>query len=333
MNMKNEFKDKVILVTGGTGTIGSELVVQLLKRKPKQIRVYSRNETSQYFLREKLGDVLNVRMLIGDIRDKSRLEFAMEGVDIVFHAAAMKHVPACEYNPQEVIKTNIIGSSNVLESALDKGVKLVISISTDKVANPVNILGISKLMMEKLFINTSMILSNRQTKFACVRFGNVSWSSGSVLPTWDKQAKADGTIKITDKGMTRFMMSIKEAVELTLRAAELACGGEVFILRMPSIKLVDLASIFLKKYFSGKKIEVKEVGIRGGEKKHEHLFGPADSAREVWADDKMFILLPTADIDGLKYRKQVYENFERVDFPDAYSSEDHLDIEKIKEII
>src|SRR3989338_7584776 len=181
--MKNKFKIKIILVTGGTGTIGSDLVTQVLK-----------------------------------------------------------------YYPQEVIKTNIHGSQNVLEAALDKKVRLVVAISTDKVADPVNILGVSKLMMEKLFINTGLILSNRQTKFTCVRFGNVSWSNGSVLPTWKKQAGGKGVIKVTDKNMTRFMMSIEIAVGLILRAAELAQGGEVFILRMSSIKLEDLANIFLEKY-------------------------------------------------------------------------------------
>src|SRR3989338_8628189 len=192
-NSINEFKDKVILVTGGTGSIGSELVRQLLKYKPKQVRVLSRNETRQYELLESLSYPSNIRMLIGDIRDRERLQLAFSGVDVVFHAAALKHVPFCEYNPSEAMKTNIVGSHNVIDAALHSGVQKVVAISTDKVANPFNVLGASKLMMEKLFINSNFILGDG-IKFSCVRFGNVSWSDGSVLPLWRSQIERKGTI-------------------------------------------------------------------------------------------------------------------------------------------
>src|SRR3989344_4071599 len=174
-NQANEFKDKVILVTGGTGTIGSELVRQLLKYQPKQIRILSRNETRQYELLELLRYPSNIKMLIGDIRDRERLQVAFSGVDMVFHAAALKHVPFCEYNPSEAMKTNIIGSHNVLDAALHAGVEKVIAISTDKVANPMNVLGVSKLMMEQLLTNSNFFLVGK-LKLACVRFGNVTWS-------------------------------------------------------------------------------------------------------------------------------------------------------------
>src|SRR3989344_5708608 len=194
--MENIFKNKTILVTGGTGSIGSGIVRQLLDRQPKQVRVLSRNETRQYELLESLDYPNNLRMFIGDMRDRERMQLAFRGVDIVFHAAALKHVPFCEYNPSEAMKTNIIGSHNIIDAALHAGVKKVVAISTDKVANPFNVLGASKLMMEKLFINSNFFLANK-IKMACVRFGNVAWASGSVLPMWKNQAEAKEVISVT----------------------------------------------------------------------------------------------------------------------------------------
>ncbi|KKT81447.1 MAG: hypothetical protein A3B99_04095 [Candidatus Yanofskybacteria bacterium RIFCSPHIGHO2_02_FULL_44_12b] len=331
-NAVSEFKDKVILVTGGTGSIGSELVAQLLGCQPRSIRVFSRNENSQYHLLEKLGHPKNVRMLIGDIRDKERLSMALYGVDLVFHAAALKHVPFCEYNPYEVVKTNIIGSQNLIEGAVQNGVKKVIAISTDKVANPFNVLGISKLMMERLFVNQSHFLG-RDTKFTCVRFGNVAWSKGSVLPLWQRQAEKHGAINITDKKMTRFLMSTDQAVNLTLKAAELCQGGEVFILKMPAIKLPTLASVFLNKYFPGKKIKIKETGNRGGEKTHEHLLGQNDWTREILHNKEMFVLLPATHIHNIEYVVNTYPGFKKVSSGGEYSSKDNIDTDAVKKFI
>src|SRR3989338_7377263 len=227
--MENIFKNKTILVTGGTGSIGSGIVRQLLDRQPKQVRVLSRNETRQYELLELLDYPNNLRMFIGDIRDRERMQLAFRGVDIVFHAAALKHVPFCEYNPSEAMKTNIIGSHNIIEAALHSGVQKIIAISTDKVANPMNVLGVSKLMMEQLMINSNFFLTGK-IKLACVRFGNVAWSSGSVLPMWKNQAETHRHIKMTNKNATRFLMTINQAIKLTIKAAQLCHGGGVFFL-------------------------------------------------------------------------------------------------------
>lgn len=331
-NSTNEFSGKTILVTGGTGSIGAELVRQVLKYKPKQVRVLSRNETRQYALLESLNYPKNLRMLIGDIRDRDRLQLAFKNVDIVFHAAALKHVPFCEYNPSEAMKTNIVGSHNVIDAASHNGVKKIIAISTDKVANPLNVLGASKLMMEKLFINSSFLLGDTM-KIACVRFGNVAWSDGSVLSMWAKQIEKNGSINVTNKNATRFLMSIKQAVNLTLRAVQLCSGGEVFILKMPSIRLGDLASVFTKKYYPRKKIKIKYVGDRAGDKLHEDLIGSNDWNREVWSNDDMFILVPTTHIYNLAPPDNSYAGFQKIASDVRFSSEDRLDITKIERTI
>ena len=185
--MGNIFKDKIILVTGGTGSIGSAIVKELLTYNPKQIRVFSRDQNKQYELMEELGNRSDVRFLVGDVRDEKRLNLAFDNVNIVFHAAALKHVPSCEYNPFEAVKTNIIGSQNLIEAALAHDVQKVIGISTDKVVHPTSVMGTSKLMMEKLFVSAYHYMGSKNTKFACVRFGNVAWSTASVLPIWQKQ--------------------------------------------------------------------------------------------------------------------------------------------------
>jgi FlaA1/EpsC-like NDP-sugar epimerase len=287
--MIKTFKNKIVVVTGGTGTIGSELVSQLLQFNPKQIRVFSRDETKQYDLLEKLGHPKNLRMLIGDIRDKERLELAFAEADIVIHAAAMKHVPFCEYNPFEVVKTNIVGSQNVINAALKNNVKKVIAISTDKAANPTNIMGASKLMMEKLFINTNDYQDLAPTVFSCVRFGNVSWARGSVLPLWNNQIKKDKTINVTDKEMTRFLMSIKEAGKLVLNAVKSSRAGEIFIFKMPSVKIMDLADFFIKKYHPNEDVKIKITGMRPGEKLHEFLATEDETSRMRDAGN-MFII-------------------------------------------
>lgn len=330
--MENIFKNKTILVTGGTGSIGSGIVRQLLTYKPKQVRVLSRNETRQYELLEALDYPSNLRMFIGDIRDRDRIQIAFRSVDIVFHAAALKHVPFCEYNPSEAMKTNIIGSHNIIDAALHAGVRKVIALSTDKVANPFNVLGASKLMMEKLFINSDFILGNG-IKFSCVRFGNVSWSDGSVLPLWKKQAEKNGAINVMNKKTTRFFMSIDQAVGLTLKAAKLSQGADIFVLKMPAISLADLSSIFLKKYYPIGKIKIKEVDSRMGDKLHEDLMGVNDWNREVWGNKEMFILLPATNIYNQTNPAKKYPGFKRLTGTFNYSSKDNINIEEVTEII
>ncbi len=330
--MTHEFKDKIVLVTGGTGTIGSALVRELLKLEPKQIRILSRNDSSQYHLLESLGHPKNVRALIGDIRDLERLKLAFENVDIVFHAAALKHVPLCEYNPLEAVKTNILGSQNVIDAAFHNRVKKVIAISTDKAVDPHNVMGVSKLMMEKLFINTNFF-SVGKTQFSCVRFGNVAWANGSVLSLWQKQIQKQGVLNITNPNMTRFLMSIGQAVDLTLKAAELSQGGEIFIFKMPSIKLRDLAKLFLAKYYRSQRLKIETIGLRPGEKMTEELFSINDLKKQVLANEEMFILIPEVYIYNIEQALPKYRGYKIVKNKTRYSSENSLNLKKIKEII
>src|SRR3989344_1708478 len=331
-----EFKGKVVLITGGTGSIGSELVRQVLQYQPAKVRVFSRDETKQYELIESLGYPKNLNILIGDIRDKERLSFAFRDVDIVLHAAAMKHVSISEYNPFEVIKTNIVGSQNVIDAAIEQGVKKVVGISTDKAVNPTGVLGTSKLMMEKLFVNANNYIKSSETKFLCVRFGNVTWSRGSVPPSWREHAAREKVIKVTDQKMTRFFMSKEEAIDLVLKATALTQGGEIFTFKMSSVKLIDLAQMFLEKYFPGQDIKVEVVGRRQGEKIHEEFFDQADLGKFILSDDRMFIIVPRNRLGNLydiSAEIPEYYGFKLLEVVKNLSSFDAVDSEKIKSII
>lgn len=331
----NEYNNKTILVTGGTGTIGSELVRQLIELKPKQIRILSRDQNKQYHLAEKLRHYPSLRFLIGDIRDKERLDLTMDGVNIIFHTAALKHVPSCEYNPFEAVKTNIIGSQNIIDLARKHHIEKVIGISTDKAVNPNNIMGTSKLMMEKLFINANQYMTHLGTKFACVRFGNVAWASGSVLPIWAKQIENGNKITITNPNMTRFLISTDQAVNLVLKASQLTKGGEIFILKMPAIKLGDLAKIFIDKYASNKKTIVIPIGNRGGEKEHEELIDTGDLGQDIFQNKEMLIITPLQAVYYEKKEIRSYSGFSKIKNPNsiALSSLNSIDIDAIKKFV
>ena len=331
--MNNEFRGKTILVTGGTGTIGSEIVRQLLSYAPKQLRVLSRDETRQYYLQEELEYPDNLRLLIGDIRDRDRLDLAFKGVDIIFHAAAMKHVPHCEYNPYEAVKTNILGSQNVIDMAIKHNVKKVIGISTDKAVNPSNVLGTSKLMMEKLFTNANYCYGKIDTLFSCVRFGNIAWSNGSVFPLWKQQAETKKRIRVTDKDMTRFFISRKEAINLVLRASVLSGGGEIFILKMKSAPLTAVAELFIKKYFPNENINIEIIGNRAGEINHEELFDKQDKYRKIFSDNEMFIIVPALALPEPIREPVIYPGFKEVTGEVSYSSEREIDLKKIEEVV
>src|SRR3989344_514782 len=309
------FKNKIILVTGGTGTIGSELVRQLIKFKPKQIRVLSRDQNKQYKLAEEVRHQPGIRLFIGDIRDKERLDLAFEKVDIIFHTAALKHVPSCEYNPFEAVKTNIIGSQNVIDIARKHRDKKVIGISTDKAVNPSSIMGASKLMMERLFVNANQYLTHFGTKFACVRFGNVAWASGSVLPIWAKQIESGNEITVTNQNMTRFLMSTDQAINLVLKASQLTKVGEVFILKMPAIKLDDLGKLFVAKYALNKKIGIRYIGSRAGEKEHEELIDQSDLDKNIFENKEMLIIAPPQPVYYNKKETRHYSGFVKVKDP------------------
>ena len=274
---KQSFAGKTVIVVGGTGSIGAEIVRQLIATKAKQIRIFSRDEHKQWELAQELKDK-RLRFLIGDIRDKDRLDFALDGVDICFHAAAMKHVPACEYNPFEAMKTNVIGTQNVIDSALRHNIDKVIAISTDKAVNPSSVLGASKLMMERLIVAANVIGGTRKTRFSAVRFGNVLSSRGSVMSLWIHQINTDKPVTITDERATRFFMKIPEAVQLVFSAAELMHGGEIFVLKMErKLKIVDFARDVAEEHAPGKKVTFSYIGLRPGEKLHEELMTEDES--------------------------------------------------------
>jgi len=300
------FHNAIVLVTGGTGSIGSEIVRQLVQYKPKQIRIYSRDESKHYFLQQELDRKkvkTDIRYLIGDIRDKERLDKAMYRVDILFHGAALKHVPYCEYNPFEAIKTNVQGTQHIIDLALKHNVKKVIAISTDKAVYPNTVMGITKLLMERMIISSHYYMGDARTKFSVVRFGNVLNSRGSVVPTWVDQIENGGPVTVTDKTMTRFFMSIPEAVNLVFLATGMMLGQEIFSLKMPERNIYELAQETIKAHAKGKKIKIKITGTREREKVHERLF--TDEEKELMIEKRKFcIILPDETLK--KKRKSVY---------------------------
>jgi FlaA1/EpsC-like NDP-sugar epimerase len=290
--LKKTFKNKDILVTGGCGSIGSEIVKQLLQYEPKRVRVFDHDESGQFHLGEKLRDYKNVRYLVGDVRDKDRLKVAVHGVDIVFHAAALKHVPLCEYNPFEAISTNVIGTQNLIQVSKEAGVKKFLAISTDKAVNPINTMGATKLLSEKLIMTAEV--GETESLFSCVRFGNVLDSDGSVIPIFRRQISEGGPVTVTSKDMTRFFMSMPEAVNLVLKATQKMRGREIFILKMPSLRIIDLAEVIIDelapKYgYKKGNIEIKLIGSRPGEKLHELLM-TEEEARQVEDCGELFVL-------------------------------------------
>lgn len=278
-------ENKVILVTGGTGSFGKKFTEIVLKGyNPKTIRIYSRGELKQVKMRQQFRNEERLRFFIGDVRDKERLSRAMNGVDIVIHAAALKHVPICEYNPIEAVRTNIDGAANVIDAAINNGVDKVMAISTDKAVHPVNLYGATKLVAEKLFIQGNSYAGGRGTKFSCVRYGNVIGSRGSVIPLFLEQ-KNNRTLTLTDERMTRFWITLEQGVRFVIQCIELMHGGEVFVPKIPSMKIIDLADTIApeaKKEF---------VGIRPGEKINEVLL-TEDEARHAKEFEKYFVIEP-----------------------------------------
>lgn len=302
------YTNQKILITGGTGTIGQHLVKELLKQNPEVIRIFSRDEHKQFELQQQLSDHSNIRYLIGDVRDEKRLIRAMEDIDYVFHLAAMKHVPACEYNPFEAVKTNVIGTQNVIQSAVTNGVKRVLFTSTDKAIAPTNTYGATKLTAERLISAAEYQKGPKHTIFSSVRFGNVMGSRGSVIPLFKEQILTKKCITVTDPNMLRYMMTPTQAIELILKANELAYGGEVFVLKMPIIKLQDLADVMIeemkKKFDLVDPIEVKTIGLRPGEKRFEELM-TEDEYFISTETEHMYILPPPYGGKRRKYSNNI----------------------------
>ena len=278
------WKEKVILVTGGTGSFGKAFTRLMVKKhRPKALRIFSRDEFKQEKMRQIYNDPC-LRYFIGDVRDKERLERAMKDVDIVVHAAALKQIPSCEYNPFEAVKTNILGAQNVINAAIDNNVEKVMAISTDKAVNPVNLYGATKLCAEKMFIQANSYVGTRRTRLSCVRYGNVVGSRGSIIPLFKEQKKTN-TLTITDERMTRFWITLDQGVEFVIKCIELMHGGEVFIPKIPSMRVMDLA----KAIAPGSKIRF--IGIRPGEKLHEVLISE-EEARHTLEFENSFVIEP-----------------------------------------
>jgi UDP-N-acetylglucosamine 4,6-dehydratase/5-epimerase len=320
-----DWKNQTVLITGGTGSFGKKFTTILLKEKqPKKIIIFSRDELKQHEMRVHGYDHPSLRYFIGDVRDRERLVRAMHGVDILIHAAALKQVPACEYNPMEAIKTNIMGTANVVEAALDAGVKKVMTISTDKAVNPVNLYGATKLAAEKLTVQSNNYAAGKATRYSCVRYGNVVGSRGSVVPLFLKQ-RSTGTVTITDERMTRFWLSLEQGVRFVMNCIEQMEGGEVFVPKIPSTKIVDLANAIVPN------AKMNIIGIRPGEKVHEVLISE-DEARNTVEREHMFIVKPPETLweRGLAYEgKPLPEGF-------RYSSDTNsqwLDVNGIKEFV
>jgi UDP-N-acetylglucosamine 4,6-dehydratase (inverting) len=287
-NSKKFFKNKTILITGGTGSFGKQLVSYLIKNKFPLLKIiiFSRDEFKQFelskiFPEEKFPCM---RYFIGDIRDKDRLMLALQGVDYVIHAAALKQVPVAEYNPFEAIKTNIIGSQNLIECCLNNTVKKVIALSTDKAAAPLNLYGATKLCSEKLFVAANNIIGKKKISFSVVRYGNVLGSRGSVIPEFLKQ-KQTGTLHVTDKEMTRFSITLNETVDFVMLALLNSVGGEIFVPKIPSFRIIDLAQVI------SPESNIKFIGIRAGEKIYEELITIPESFN-VFESDKFYLILP-----------------------------------------
>ncbi|WP_431807134.1 UDP-N-acetylglucosamine 4,6-dehydratase (inverting) [Lysinibacillus sphaericus] len=275
--------DKVVLVTGGTGSFGKKFIRKALTLGVKKIIVFSRDELKQYEMKQELQDE-RIRFFIGDVRDKDRLYRAFDGVDIVIHAAAMKHVDACEYNPFEAVKTNIHGAQNIIEAAIDRGVKKVIALSTDKACSPVNLYGATKLASDKLFVAANAYVGEKKTRFAVVRYGNVVGSRGSVVPFF-KKIKDTGKLPITDERMTRFWITLDQGVQFVIDNLERMNGGEIFVPKIPSMKVTDLAKAVAPE------CEIEIIGIRPGEKLHEAMI-MEDDARHTLEFDNYYVIQP-----------------------------------------
>lgn len=269
-----------ILITGGTGSFGNRVASHLVEHNPARIIIYSRDEKKQWEMRQRQPDF---DYMIGDVRDVNRLREAMRGVDLVFHAAALKQVPSCEQYPHEALQTNTLGSHNVCMAAMQAGVRVLVALSTDKAVKPVNAMGMSKALMEKIVV--SMNMSQTDTRFCCVRYGNVMGSRGSVIPLFRKQIASGGPVTLTVPHMTRFLMTLDESVDLVVHAMTNARGGEVFVRKAPAATVLDLARAMIARYGEGRDVPVKEIGIRPGEKIDEVLVNEYEIRRATETDD------------------------------------------------
>ena len=324
------FKNKILLITGGTGSFGNAVLDRFLNSDIKEIRIFSRDEKKQDDMRHQLKND-KVKFYIGDVRDKHSVDIAMKGVDYIFHAAALKQVPSCEFFPMQAVYTNVIGTQNVLDSAIENNVNKVIVLSTDKACYPINAMGISKAMMEKVAIAKGRALGNNsETTICCTRYGNVMASRGSVIPLWIDQIKAKKDITITDPNMTRFMMNLDDAVDLVLFSFQNGNNGDLFIQKAPAATLDILAHALLDIYKS--KSKVKIIGTRHGEKLYESLVTREEMSKAINMGN--YFCIP-CDGRDLNYDKYFIDGEKKISLTDDYHSHntEQLDIEKMKEML
>lgn len=319
------FNDQRILITGGSGSWGNELTKQLFEKyNLKEIIIYSRSELPQVEMQRRFHNNQKLKFVIGDIRSLNTLTESMRGVDYVFHLAALKHVPVCESNPWQSVNTNIVGTENVIRAAINNKVKLVIDVSTDKACAPVNMYGVCKSVGEKLIIHANE--RRKDTRFVCIRAGNVMGTRGSIIPFFKDLIKAEKDVSITDYDMTRYFMTLEEAINLLFKAIEHCHGGEIFVTKMPACKITDLAEVMIEEL--GGSSNLYEIGIRPGEKLHEVLISEYEAKDTIIFDDSYYVILPTLNVNNVR---EMYENHEKFD-GHSYSSNDKLmDKNEIKE--
>jgi len=322
------FDGKKVLITGGTGSLGTALTTKLLQTNVETIRIFSRDELKQSQMQLEFKDK-RLRYLIGDVRDKERLFRALEDIDIVIHAAALKQMPVAEYNPFEAVKTNVIGSQNLIETCLDNDVETVLAVGTDKAVSPVNTYGATKLLMERLFVSANFYKGNHKTKFLCVRYGNVLGSRGSIVPIFVNQIKSGKKITITDPSMTRFTITMEQALELIFRALQNGNGGEIVIPKLNAYRVGDIKDAILDLMKSS--IETEIISIRAGEKIHESLVGN-DELRNTFERDGDYVVIDKQlyDLEDFNEKDLVQTNLKH-----QYSSDkvDILSVDKLKALL
>lgn len=322
------YENQIVLVTGGTGSWGHELVRQLLLKNPKEIRIFSRGELSQVKMEREYRDS-RLKFIIGDIRDLEAITSATQGVDYVFHLAALKHVPICEFQPNEAIKTNIVGTQNLIKACIKNKVRKVIDVSTDKAVDALNLYGMTKAVGERLIIQANLLSGD--TKFVCIRAGNVLGSNGSVVPFFINQIKELKRITITDPKMTRYFITLPEAISLLFKAVQASRGGEIFVMRMPAYRIIDIAQVLIENS-QEKNITIEKIGIRSGEKLDEVLVSEHESSHTYKYDETYYVIMPTIKIPELQ---EHYEklNLTKVDFVRYTSADIVLGKDEVKGLL
>ncbi len=319
------FENKVILITGGTGSWGYELTRQLLKMRPKEIRIFSRGEFAQVNMQRKFESEF-LRFIIGDVRDEKALEEALQGVDYVFHLAALKHVHVCEMQPHEAVKTNIMGTANLIRASIKNNVKKVIDVSTDKAVAPLNLYGMTKGVAEKMIVQANHLQGD--TQFVCIRAGNVLGSNGSVVPLFIDQIKKYNKIMLTHKEMTRYFLTIPEAITLLFEAAERSIGGEIFVMKMPACRIIDLAEVIIKLY-GNSETQIEEIGMRAGEKLHEELISVYELGNVYEYDNNYYLIIPNVVNETIRryyndFKEMIKMQITEASLKDSLMSEEEI---------